>query len=146
MPKVQLILTGDEKLNRRLAALQKNDAKKAMRTAARFAMNRLLPRIKAATPYRTGLLRKSMRVRAIQRSRRQIGVKIGTSSKASKKLFGGKTFYGSFIEFGKTVKGVKNQGAYHMIEGTTERHKERILRYYYWELGKEIDKVVNRTQ
>lgn len=155
---VQLVLTGDDKLNRRLAALQTADAKKAMRTAARLAMKRLLPRIKAATPHRTGRLRRSIRLKALTRSRKQIGVKIGTGK--NDRQFSGKSFYGSFIEFGKRVGGKLEQrkkgktkklvggetkGGWHMIEKTTERHKGRILRYYYWELGKEIDKVVNRT-
>ncbi len=56
----------------------------------------LLGQAKNAVPKQTGALRKSIKVRALKRSRVRVGVRIGMAEKD----FAGETFYGSFLEYG----------------------------------------------
>lgn len=65
--------------------------------ASRIAANSLLIRpAKALTPKRSGLLRKSCKVRNVKKKNGSVGVSIGYSAKD----FTGEGFYGSFIEYG----------------------------------------------
>ena len=137
--KPTIILTGDKRLNRQLAALTTNEAKKIIREAARPAMKRLLPRIKAATPYKTGKLRKSIKVTAIKRSRKRFGVRIGTG-KRDERQWAGDTFYGAFIEFG-----TKRIAAQHYVEATADRNQERILRFYRYLIKMGLENLAKRT-
>lgn len=59
----------------------------------------LLGQAKNAVPKQTGALRKSIKVRALKRSRVRVGVRIGMAEKD----FTGETFYGSFLEYGWRV-------------------------------------------
>ena len=156
-----LILTGDAKLNRQLARLSSNEAKKVIREAARPVMKRVLPRVKMATPYKTGLLMRSIKITAIKRSRKRFGVRMGTG-KRDQRSFGGTTFYGAFVEFGrrkggkftkpteegskkKLEGGTKNAGA-HMIEKTTEKHKPRMIVFYRYLLKMALEKLARQIR
>jgi hypothetical protein len=83
------------RLNRMLLQLPKKIRNKVLRVELRRAAKELVKPNKDATPVRTGLLRKSVKVRSI-RSRTDIGFTTGYSEKN----FVGKTFYGAFLEFG----------------------------------------------
>lgn len=95
--KINIIVTGDKKLDRALRHLEKNVqrkfARKAMRKAAKDV---ILPEARARVPVDTGALERSLVVRAARRSRRGIGVEVRTRDG----LFAGDEFYGGFQELG----------------------------------------------
>lgn len=84
-------------------ALRNKIIRQELRKAAKLT---ILPTAKARMPVRTGLLRKSLKIRAIKRSRVNSGVRVALSSKD----FTGETFYGGFIEYGFRVGARKKKG------------------------------------
>jgi HK97 gp10 family phage protein len=83
-------------IKRMLVSLPKKIRNKILRKVLRESAKQLVAPSKAATPVRTGKLRRSVKVRAQKRSRKSIGVFVGFSDKA----FTGDTFYGAFLEWG----------------------------------------------
>jgi len=96
--KVKVVMTGSEELNRKLAALTNQQAREAIRKAARPALKPCLQTARRVAPKRSGKLRRSIKIRAIARSRTRIGARVTAS--ASDTLYSGKTFYGGFQEWG----------------------------------------------
>lgn len=87
--------------------LTKIEQRRVVRSALRDIMKPLLATAKQLAPKDTGSLAASLKLNAIPRSRRGIGVMVATSgtlnkSHVAKKLnpFIGMHFYGSFVEFG----------------------------------------------
>lgn len=77
------------------------ETRAALRSGIRAGATVILKRAKALAPVDTGRLRKSLKVKAIKRSRRfpgRVGYVIGTSS--SDRLFVGDQFYAGMIEYG----------------------------------------------
>lgn len=99
--KVTFILTGSDRLNAKLRALTTQQAKAAIRSEARPALQPTLREARALCPVREGKLRRSIKVRAIRRSRTRVGMRVTTSK--SDNAFSGKTFYGGFINWGWKV-------------------------------------------
>lgn len=93
-----IVLTGSEELNRKLAALKGAQAKAAIRKASRTALRPIADAVKARAPRRTGALSRSVKVRALPRSRVRIGSRVTTSG--TDRQFKGRTFYGGFQEYG----------------------------------------------
>jgi HK97 gp10 family phage protein len=92
-------------LNRMLTGLPKKIRNKILREELRKAAKTLIAPSKAATPVRTGKLRKSVKVRSVKNAK---GTKAANKSIQfavgySDKNFQGDTFYGSFLEFGWRV-------------------------------------------
>ena len=85
-----------EKINRMLLTLPKSIRNKILRQELRKFGKELVSPSKAATPVRSGKLRKSVKVRAQKRTRSSVGVVVGYSEKP----FTGDTFYGAFLEWG----------------------------------------------
>lgn len=80
-----------------LKRLPINIQRKVLREESRrTAKTILLPVARKRVPKQTGILRKSIKVRSLKRSRVRTGVRIGYSAKD----FVGDTFYGSFLEYG----------------------------------------------
>lgn len=108
--KVDLVITGDAELNKKLAALTGPEAKKVIRKAAREALRPVLRHARANAPKRTRRLEKSLKIRALKRSRSRIGAKVQTAAGD----FKGKTFYGAFQEYdhrrGKRTNAQKRKG------------------------------------
>lgn len=108
--KATIVLTGSDSLNRKLLELTSVQAKSAIRSAARPALQPTLQAARALCPARDGKLRRSIKIRAIRRSRTRVGMRLTTSG--SDNAFSGKTFYGGFIEWGwKTGTRSKESGA-----------------------------------
>jgi hypothetical protein len=108
--KITVTLTGSESLNRKLLELTSTQAKAAIRSAARPALQPTLQAARSLCPARDGKLRKSIKIRAIRRSRTRVGMRLTTGK--SDNAFSGKTFYGGFIEWGwKTGTRSKEAGA-----------------------------------
>lgn len=74
-------------------ALRNKIIRQETRAAAKLV---LLPAAKQTIPVRTGKLRKSIKIRAIKRSRVNSGVRLALSGEG----FTGDAFYGGFIEYG----------------------------------------------
>jgi hypothetical protein len=85
-----------DKINRILLTLPKSIRNKILRQELRKFGKELVAPSKAATPVRSGKLRKSVKVRAQKRTRSSVGVVVGYSEKP----FAGDTFYGAFLEWG----------------------------------------------
>jgi len=82
-------------------------AKKIIRQETRRAMKQvLLPPARSQTPKKTGALRKSIKIRAISRSRKSSGVRLASSDRD----FVGDMFYAGFIEYGFTRGGTDVPG------------------------------------
>lgn len=94
----RIIVTGDAEINRKLAALAGPTAKAAIRKASRAALRPVAAAAKANAPRRTGLLSRSIKIRAMPRSRQRFGSMV--TSSGSGRQFGGKTFYGAPQEYG----------------------------------------------
>lgn len=87
-----------EAIRRMLVQLPRKVRNKILRQELRKAAKALVEPSKAATPVRTGRLRKSVKVRAAK-VKGGVGVNVGYGEKN----FTGQTFYGSFLEFGWRV-------------------------------------------
>ena len=91
-------VTGLKELDRKMRALEPAMQKKIIRKAARRAAKPVLDRARAFAPRRSGALERSLKIRALRRSRRRtaIGVQVSTD----KGWFKGDEFYGAFVELG----------------------------------------------
>ncbi len=68
----------------------------AMKKACKEAINTIVkPEVLARIPFRYGTLEENIKVRAVKRSRKLVGYRIGFSDP----LFKGETFYAGFLEF-----------------------------------------------
>lgn len=115
-----LITTNVDDLARQIAGIQKQLKelpdrlqKKALRPATRAAGKELLKIVKDNTPVKSGLLKRSFKVRALKRSRRnknRVGVRVYSGVNPSSRTFSGETFYGAFIEFGAPGAGIAPRG------------------------------------
>lgn len=86
---VQISISGDKALIKSLKALPKLVARRCLRQAMRPAMKIVRDEAKQNAPVDTGLTKKSIKVRAMRRSTKFIGIDVQIG-----------TFYGSFLEYG----------------------------------------------
>lgn len=96
MPPGKLELDGAAGLMKALSELDKKASKKVIRSAMRSAAKPILAQAKANAPVKTGLAKKSLKIRALPRSRNRIGVAVQTKDGD----FKGEAFYVSFYEYG----------------------------------------------
>lgn len=151
MVKPTIILTGSKSLNRKLANLKSADAKRAIRTAARAAMRPVQAASQAEAPVKSGRLRKAIKIRALKRSRSRIGISVSLNKKGS--MFGGKTFYGAFQEFGwrsgkkskhdiaNLTDSRKQNEAKHFMQKAAKRSKRQALNIYVRQLRDMVFKL-----
>lgn len=104
--KVTVILTGSDAINRKLAMLTTQQAKEAIRKAARPALQPTLALARSLAPKNKGRLARSIKIRSIRRSRKGVGMRVTTSKWDNQ--FTGKTFYGAFQEWGWKTGARKN--------------------------------------
>lgn len=117
--KATIVLTGSDSLNRKLLELTSAQAKAAIRSAARPALQPTLQAARALCPARDGKLRRSIKIRAIRRSRTRVGMRLTTSG--SDNAFSGQTFYGGFIEWGWKTGSRRNH-----LEAATRRFARKL--------------------
>lgn len=162
MPKkVRMLLIGDAELRGKLSALTDAEARKAVLGATREAAKLIMAEVKRTIPKRTGLLRKSVKVRAIKRSRKRIGVRVTTSKFNSN--YQGKAFYGAFLEFGwktgsrrvsspkvgekpQPVKERKQVPPKEFIKKATDRKKDEALAMFRTKIDDHIRKVIGKRK
>jgi HK97 gp10 family phage protein len=76
-------IEGGAELERKLKALEANAAKKIMRKAVRAGGKPIMAKTKELAPVKTGLLKRSFKIRALKtRKRSSVGIKITTGVKA----------------------------------------------------------------
>ena len=91
-----LTISGSRELARKLEELPKRVHRKVLSQAMRAAARVVQARAKALAPVDTGLLKRSLKIRAIRRNRRgNVGVTLSTRA-----VDFGPAFYGSFVEYG----------------------------------------------
>lgn len=152
-------LTGDKQLLKRLRELQPKLQKRGLTKAARLAMKPMHAKAKSSAPKESGTLRKSIKLRAMKRSRVRVGMHISTSES----MFEGKTFYGAFQEFGwhvgKRDNKLRSRGKWsgigteldkrkfipgkHFIEETYQNGKEKAARQFVDETEKQLHLLAN---
>lgn len=96
-----IIITGDAAADRALKEFATNAQRRIVRKATREGLRPVLTAAKANAPRKSGRLRKSIKLRAMKRSRTKVGARITTGTAGSD--FQGKTYYGAFQEFGWRV-------------------------------------------
>jgi HK97 gp10 family phage protein len=118
-------------LQRMLENVPKKLRNKILRQELRKGAKILVPPSKAATPVRTGTLRRAVKVRAQKRSQKSVGVFVGYSEKG----FTGDTFYGAFLEWG--WRGGKRLSAAQIRSGRTDTRVKQPGRFF-------LTRVANR--
>lgn len=138
MAKKMAVLTGDKKLNRKLARLTGPQAKKAFRQSARPAIKPIQQESKSNSSKHsdTGKLARSYRVRSIPRSRSRIGSRVTIREEEFD------SFYAGFREFGwkagrakRKVKGTED------MERAAKAKKTAVMRDYKARLAKNIQEI-----
>ena len=89
----------EQKLHRLLDSYTKAQGKSAMRKGCRWGAKIIAASVKSGTPSKTGKLVRSLKVRAIKRSRKGVGV----MTVFGDGWYAGDTFYGAFLEFGHRI-------------------------------------------
>jgi HK97 gp10 family phage protein len=137
MAKVAIVLTGDAVLNKKLTYLKGANVKKAIRKASRAALKPLAAATKTAAPRRTGQLRRSIKVKALRRTRKSVGARVTTERGYYAGL--GEAFYAKFIEWGwKTAGGRTAVSGRHMMKKTAKAKQSSVLADYRGRLKKLI--------
>lgn len=128
MPKNKSIfgeVLGDKELLKTMSGLPAAIEKKVMRPALRAGGKVALARVKLEAPTsrgksgkrrKSGALKRSLRVKAIKRSRKKIGVRIVSGSE----WFRGPTYYAAFVELGYRRGSKKIPGQRFMRRGLYE--------------------------
>lgn len=126
-----LILTGSDDLRRKLAGLKDKDVKAAVRKGTRAGAKLMAAETRKAAPSKSGLLRKSIKVRALKRSRKRIGHMVAV------KLPDGavKVPYAGFVEFG-----TKRMKAVEFAKDAAKDSGEQALRQVCEEAAAEIER------
>ena len=101
---VKVSITGDKALIKALKALPKLVARRCLRQAMRPAMKMVQTAAKAQAPTKSGLTKKAIKVRAMRRSTKFIGVDVQLGEGDYK----GKTFYGAFVNYGTDERSHKS--------------------------------------
>jgi HK97 gp10 family phage protein len=133
MVQIVAVMTGFERLNKKLKLLTGPQAKEAIRKASRLAAKPVADAIKQLAPVESGRLKRSIRVRSIRRSRVRIGSRVTTSKLDS--VYQGKTFYAAFIEFGRKTGKRKSENrreikAKPFMKPAAEKSKRKALADY----------------
>lgn len=141
--KATVEVLGLEELKKSLHLLSKTGAKRAIRKAMRAGTNKMLAATKENAPVDTGLMKKSLVVRALKRKRGRIGFRIGfknvhellaksnnttveeeAKAKLSSHIKGKKRhFYPAVVEYGS-----QNHEPNPFMRSAFERHKDESKR------------------
>jgi len=146
-----------KRLQRKLSGLKRADKRAAVRKAARESAKPLHQATVQASPERTGLLKRAIKLRAARRSRVRVGVNVIVrkldlskaadkfqATKTFKKKFGNRTgmykvFYAGFVELG-----TKKQKAQHFMRQTARRMKRKVTKDFMKRVYIEIERIAKR--
>lgn len=132
---VKTSFTGDKKLDRMLREFEPKLAKKIIRRTLRKAAKPVLETARQHAPVLTGALKRSLKVRAMKRSRRnknKYGVRVITGDD----FFKGEQFYGAFIEFGTSRIEAKPY-----LRPAYDNNKTSVRDVFRREIKKEIEQT-----
>lgn len=101
MAKSKVVVTGIDKLDRKFKLLDARVGKKVVRQAMRQALKPVLAAARANAPEESGVLRRSIKIRAVKRRKKGV---IGLEIRTDAKTMGGDAFYAAFIELGTSDK------------------------------------------
>lgn len=125
-------VSGDKEIIKALKGIAGNKGKAAIRKATRAGMKPQQAKVKSAVRKLTGALRKSVKVRALKRSR----VRQGHAVRMGGMGFGKEPFYGAFQEWG--TQKVKASEA---MTKVAEQNASQTINTTQAIIGAEIDKI-----
>jgi HK97 gp10 family phage protein len=142
---IRFLVSGEDRIIRKLKRLPKKDARRIIRKASRSAAKSILPTAKSNAPVKTGQLRKSIKVRSIKKSRTSIGVRL----LVSEDWYKGDEFYGAFQEFGwkqgkRGTSGRKQIEGSHYMERAFEAKSNAARNLMLVQITKGIEEAVKR--
>lgn len=137
MSVVNVSLSGDKQLLAKLDRLSRKDSRSVVRKAARRAAKPILMQSRVNAPVDTGTLRRSIKIKAITRSRKRIGVKVTTGT--AKSAYQGKQFYGAFQEYG-----TKKMAGKHFMKRAAESKSKEAVAIFADEAAKEITALARK--
>lgn len=115
-----VIVTGDVELDKKLSQMEQKIQKKVARQSMRKAVKEIIvPAAKAKVNKRSGALGRSIKARAMKRSRSRVGVE----ARAGEGHFKGDQYYSGMLEFG-----TKKMRARPFLRPAGYENKERIER------------------
>lgn len=127
-PVIDFKLLGIKDLDAKFRKLTPRLQKKILMPSLRAGGKTVKQAVKAAVPKDTGLLRRSIQLKSIKRSRSRIGMVVSTKGR---EFFGidpaSKWFYPAIIEYGYVRNGV-TYPAQPYIRGTAERLRSEVQR------------------
>lgn len=133
--KIEMIVTGDERINRALKKISGKEAKSLMRKSMRPALKPVLQEAKSNAPSDTGQLKKNIKIKAMKRSRTHFGVRVSMQIPGQKENTQ-RPFYAAFVELGtkkrKTTSGA-NRGTVRrqdFMRNAYKTKREQAFRIY----------------
>lgn len=144
MPKLQVVVTGDKKIDRMIRKLTKQgpevtkQVRKAVTDSQKDALKPVLAETRQLVPIKTGELSLSYKIAASKRSRKNIGRAVRTKPQ-------GISFYGVMIEkgtkerFHKSGKSVGVIKERRFMREAAKRKKTHALRIFNDAVGKRIE-------
>lgn len=133
--KVDLTFLGDDELAKDMAQLEPKIQRKVLRQAFRAEAKEIAKIAKSLVPVETGELKKSIKVRAMKRSR----VRVGYVVMAGIGIDPDKRNKAMAVEFG-----TKDRAATPYLRPAHDQRKDRALKNIADELGKRIDKEMKK--
>jgi len=149
------LINGD-RLQRKLASLKRVDRRKAVRDASRETARPLWESIRNVAPKQTGLLRRTIKIRAAKKSRVRVGVNVilrgldmqksrdrAVISKRAKRKYrnDAQLFYGAFVEYG-----TKHFTARKFMKDTAERMGPTIKKAFLRRVAEIIETLAKNTK
>jgi len=122
-----ITLLGDKKLNKAFGALAVIDQRKVMRKSQRAAFKPVLKSAKANAPVRTGKLKKSLKLRALKRSRNRSGVFVRTGTRSELGIpENAKYYYPAHVELGHS-----DVAPVPFLRNAFDSNKDRVWRKFH---------------
>jgi len=101
-----IVVTGIKQIDRKLKQLEPKIQKKVLRQSMRAGLKEVQAEMKAQVPVDTGLMKKNVKVRALKRSRKRIGmeVRVGAAPGLITHWASGESFfYPAGVEYGDST-------------------------------------------
>lgn len=141
MADVDISLVGAASLRRVFSNMEVKVQRKITRKVLRKAMKIILQAVKQRAPVDTGRLKKFMKVKAVKRQRKFIGIHIMMPERSKIGISGeDKYYYPAVIEYGSD----KRKARPFMRPGFDQSH-ERAWKIIQSEMKKEIEAVIKAT-
>lgn len=139
-PIVDISLVGDEQVAAALGKLPGKVQKKLVRKAMRPPGKVILQKVKAATPVRHGVLRKSLKLRALKRSRFRMGMMIPLPTRDALGISAtARSYYPTALEYGWKDRYGHQHPARSYIRGPVNANQAWYVRQVGRGTGKLVD-------